>query len=155
MQIPAGATITNAYVEFECDVGDWTGDVPLQIKGHDIDNAPTFTTTAYNISSRTPTTAIIPWTITEQYTVDYKYPSPDISSIVQEIVDRSGWTSGNSMAIMFSATGTNRREMEAYDGETAAAPRLVVEYTVGGGALVWHATKQKQSQGQQIQQHSP
>jgi hypothetical protein len=149
IQIPQGATITNAYVEFECDVGTWTGDVPLQITGEDIDNAPTFTATTYSISARTDTTATVPWTITAQWTVDSKYPSSDIISVIQEIINRPGWSSGNSMVIMFTASGTNRREMEAYEGGEAAtaAPRLVVEYIAGGGPLLWHANETKTISG--------
>jgi len=143
VQIPVGATITNAYVEFECDVGTWLGDVPVQITGQDIDSAPTFTANTYDISSRADTTAVVPWTITAQYVVDSKYPSADISSVIQEIVDRPGWSSGNSMVIMFATSGLNTREMEAWDGENAAAPRLVVEYTVGGGGLPWYAHETK------------
>ena len=138
VQIPQGATITNAYVEFECDVGTWTGEVPLQIWGQDADTAATFTTTTYDLSSRTSTTAIVPWTITEQWVVDSKYPSPDISAIIQEIVDRPGWSSGNAMAIMFTGSGSNRREAESYNGETGAAPLLVIEYTTGGD-ITWTA----------------
>jgi hypothetical protein len=33
--------------------------------------------------------------------------------------------------------------MESYDGEAAAAPRLVVEYTVPGGPIAWHAHETK------------
>ena len=143
VEIPQGATITNAYVEFECDVGTHTGTVPLQIRGQASDNPPTFTSATNDISSRTPTTAMIQWDITEQWTVDYDYPSPDISSIIQEIIDRPGWVSGNSLVLMFNATSSNRRETESYNGESAAAPLLVVEYTEGGGWLSWHANQTK------------
>ncbi len=142
VQIPQGATITNAYVEFECDDGQWIGNVPIQIKGQDIDNAPTFTTTAYSISTRAKTDTIVSWTITEKYTTDYKYRSADISSIIQEIVDRSGWASRNSVVIIFNSTSTNKREMESYNGEATAAPRLVVNFTTGGN-ITWTAQETK------------
>jgi hypothetical protein len=51
---------------------------------------------------------------------------------VQAIVNRGGWASGNSMAFRFTGTSTTSlyREAESFDGNNAAAPRLVVQYTV-------------------------
>ncbi len=144
--IPQGATIDSAYIEFECDAGTWTGDVYLEIRGEDIDNAPTFTTGTSNISLRTYTTASASWTITAQWTVDSKYQSSDISTVVKEIVDRGGWNSGNSMVFKIAAaSGTNKREAEAYNGETAAAPLLVVNYTPAAGGAITISSAANQS----------
>ncbi len=55
-----------------------------------------------------------------------KHQTSDISSIVQEIVDRGGWASGNSMVLIVEGSG--KRVAEAYDGESANAPLLVIEY---------------------------
>jgi len=45
---------------------------------------------------------------------------------VQQLVNRSGWASGNAMA--FYLTGTGTREVESYDGEPGAAAALFVTY---------------------------
>jgi hypothetical protein len=50
----------------------------------------------------------------------------DINPIVQEIVDRQEWSSGNSLAVIISGTG--RRSAESFDGDAAGAPVLHVEY---------------------------
>jgi hypothetical protein len=55
--------------------------------------------------------------------------TPDIASVIQEIVSRPGWTSGNSLVVII--TGTGERVAESYDGVAAAAPLLHVEYTIG------------------------
>jgi hypothetical protein len=52
--------------------------------------------------------------------------TPDISSIIQEIVTRLGWSSGNSLVVII--TGTGERTAESYDGDSAGAPLLYVEY---------------------------
>jgi hypothetical protein len=52
--------------------------------------------------------------------------TPDITLIIQEIVNRPGWTSGNALAII--VTGTGERVAEAYDEDQAAAPLLHVAY---------------------------
>jgi hypothetical protein len=129
ISIPRGASILNAYVEFEVDE---TGSDPtsVTIQGQASDNAPTFTTSTSNISSRARTTAQVAWNNIPPWTaVDVKWQTPNISSIVQEIVNRSAWASGNSIVIIISGTG--RRTAEAYDGEIPAVPKLVIQYTTG------------------------
>ena len=129
ISIPRNATILNAYVEFEVDE---TGSEPTSvlIQGQASDNALAFTTSTSNLSSRARTTAQVPWNNIPAWTViDAKWQTPDISSIIQEIVNRSGWTSGNSMVIIINGTG--RRTAEAYDGEIPAAPKLVIQYAIG------------------------
>ncbi|NIM60047.1 MAG: hypothetical protein GTO16_14085, partial [Candidatus Aminicenantes bacterium] len=132
--IPQGATITNAYIQFQVDETH-SGDTSLTIQGHYTGNAPTFTSTAGNISSRTRTTASVswepvPWTTTGQAGPDQQ--TPDIASVIQEIVNRSDWFEGNSLVIII--TGIGERVAESYNGDSAAAPLLHAEYVTGSGA---------------------
>jgi hypothetical protein len=55
--------------------------------------------------------------------------TPDIAALVQAVVDRPGWASGNALALRFSGTG--RRIAEAYEGGAGLAPLLHIEYTTG------------------------
>jgi hypothetical protein len=57
------------------------------------------------------------------------YQTPDIKTIVQEIVNRSGWASGNSMS--FVITGSGDRRAYAVDGSGYYAPLLHVEFGSG------------------------
>jgi hypothetical protein len=50
----------------------------------------------------------------------------DIAPIIQEIVNRPGWSSGNSLVIIVSGTG--ERVAESYDGVANGAPLLHVEF---------------------------
>jgi len=129
ISIPRGATILNAYVEFEVDE---TGSDPTSvlIQAQASDNALAFTSSTGNISSRTRTTEQVAWNNIPAWTVvNAKSQTPNISSVIQEIVYRSAWASGNSMVIIISGIG--RRTAEAYDGEIPAAPKLVITYTMG------------------------
>jgi hypothetical protein len=129
LTIPAGATITNAYIQFQVDETD-SRTTNLMITGHATDNAPTFTTANANISSRDRTNAVVDWSLVPWTTVGEAGPdqqTPDITSLVQEIVERPGWSSGNSLAVII--TGSGRRPAESYDGDVAGAPTLHVEYT--------------------------
>ena len=133
LNIPRGATITTAYLQFHADETH-SGITNLMIEGQAIDNAPTFTDTNSNISSRDRTNAVVDWDPAPWTTVGAAGPdqqTPDIASIVQEIVDRQGWSSDNSLAMII--TGSGRRTAESYNGDPDQAPSLHVEYTQGTG----------------------
>ncbi len=124
--IPKGAMITSAYVEFETDVA-WNTACNLNIQGQAADNPTTFTLGVNNLSSRSKTAASVAWSPAAWNTLNEKHQTPSLTSIVQEIVNRGGWASGNSMVIFVSGTGT--REAESWDGEATAAPLLVVNFS--------------------------
>jgi hypothetical protein len=56
--------------------------------------------------------------------------TPDLSAVIQELVNRPGWSSGNALAIII--TGTGKRTAEAFNGDADGAPLLHVRYRVGG-----------------------
>jgi hypothetical protein len=132
VSIPKNAQINDAYIQFQVDEVESTA-TSLTVKGEAQDNPGTFTIDSQNISLRLRTTASVgwspqPWTTEGQAGVAQR--TSNISSIIQEIVDRSGWSAGNSMVIIIEGTGGfNRRIAEAYDGDRSGAPRLHIEYT--------------------------
>ncbi len=135
LNIPAGATIVNAYVQFQADEADSTP-TSLTIQGQAADNATTFVAQLRNLTDRPRTTAAVPWspapwTRVGEAGIDQQ--TPDVSSIVQEIVDRPGWSAGNSLVLVI--TGTGERVAESYDGQPNAAPKLRIEYTTGGAIV--------------------
>ncbi|NNE70002.1 MAG: T9SS type A sorting domain-containing protein [Rhodothermales bacterium] len=131
--IPSGATIDSANIQFH--VHSTTADVAVTVTfvGEDIDDAPTFTTTTYDISGRTETTASVNWAIPHWVAVDDEgsaQQSPDLATIIQEIVDRSGWASGNDIVIMVKASsGSGKRNPDSWDYSNADAPELTIAYT--------------------------
>jgi hypothetical protein len=58
----------------------------------------------------------------------------DISTIIQEIVNRQDWTTNNSIALII--TGSGARTAEAFDG--TAAPLLHIEYLPPGPPVVFN-----------------
>ena len=58
--------------------------------------------------------------------------TPDIKSIVQEIVDRPGWLDGNAMVFMLEGSGD--RDAKTFDNSSSEAPLLHVAYTDGTGS---------------------
>jgi uncharacterized protein YjiK len=128
--VPRGATITNATIQFQVDEVHSEA-TSLLIQGEAADDAATFAGTKLNISSRGRTASAVPWTPVPWTTKGQAGPdqqTPDIGGIIQEIVNRTGWTSGNSVVLII--TGTGVRTAEAYDGVPGAAPLLHVEYVL-------------------------
>jgi spore coat protein CotH len=130
--IPAGATIDKAYIQFNVDETN-TVDTSLVIHGELTGSAETYVKSHYNITGRTPTSASVAWNLVPPWDTVHAegqdQQTPDITDIVQEIVDQGEWSSGNALAIMI--TGTGERTAESYDGTSSAAPLLHVEFTTG------------------------
>mgnify|MGYP000032082943 CR=1 FL=1 len=121
-----GATITNAYIEFTAEANK-TGAYDFDIEGVDVDNSSTFSA-GQNLALLTRTSASVSWTGSDSWSTNSAYESPSLTSIVQEIVNRGGWSSGNSMSFIFN-TGTGDRDAYTYDNDPSKAPRLVIEYS--------------------------
>ena len=129
VDIPNGATISAASIQFQVDETTSPSGTTLTIQGQAADDPPTFSNSTDNISSRARTTAAISWSPPDWPTKEVAGPdqkTPDLAAVIQEIVDRSGWTSGNSVVIII--TGTGERVAESYNGEPNGAPLLHVEY---------------------------
>ena len=128
--IPQGATITGAYLTFRALIADApmtnSDTTNLTVKGQKISNAPTFTSTINNISSRALTTASTSW-VPSSWTTGVNYNSPSIVSVIQEIVNQGTWESGNAMAIIISGTG--HRASPSFEADAINAPKLVITYT--------------------------
>lgn len=125
--IPAGSTINSAYINLNILAAD---DPDVDIYGNDVDDAATFTTTSNDISGRALTTAKVNWTATNIGAYSRK-DSPDIKTIIQEIIDRAGWSSGNAIAILFDSLSGSYINYKAYDsGEGATQYALLtIDYT--------------------------
>ncbi len=132
--IPPGAVIQRASIQFQTD--EVSSDVTsLTIRGEATSNAQTFIATNYNVTTRPRTTAAVawapaPWLITGEAGPDQQ--TPDLASVIQEIVNGPGWSSGNALSIIIDGTG--KRVAESYDGVASAAPRLHIEYLPGNVA---------------------
>ena len=56
--------------------------------------------------------------------------TPNLRLVIQEIVNRPGWSGGNSLALI--VTGSGKRVAESYNGESDEAPLLHIEYSTDG-----------------------
>ncbi|MBI2967714.1 MAG: hypothetical protein HYY40_07865 [Bacteroidetes bacterium] len=124
--IPQGSTINSA--SFSAYYYLSQAGITVNIYGDDVDNASVFTTTSYNISGRTATTANVNWTFSIASTT--WNTSPDIATIIQEIVNRPGWASGNALCLITLETGTTTTgSWEAWDAPGTNPATITINYT--------------------------
>ncbi|MCT4644229.1 MAG: IPT/TIG domain-containing protein [Carboxylicivirga sp.] len=121
VEIPKGAVVTKAYIQFTCDD---TGSDPckMRIFGEAKDSGE-FTDTPFNISSRTKTSESVLWDIAPWEVVDERgeaQRTADLSNVVQEIIDHADWTKGGNMTFVLTIEegkdGTGR-EAETWSAE--------------------------------------
>ncbi len=137
LQIPAGSTITNAYIQFQTDEASG-GPTDLLIRVQNHANAPAFSTTKFDMSDRPllgPSvnwTAVPAWNVVGEAGPDQR--TPNIAGLVGAVIGVSGWNAGNSA--VFIITGTGHRGAESYDGSTTGAPILHIEFQPPASAIL-------------------
>lgn len=140
--IPQGATITSAKIRFIASVyGNPAKQMHLKISGVDEDNTAEFTTSPISTArTRTNTTAAVDWDPNLSFSTPAEpFDTVDISSVIQEIVDRGGWSSGNALGIYIHDDGTsdgNYLDFRYYSSYPTQSPQLIVTYEYGGSPSV-------------------
>ena len=122
INIAQGTTIQSAF--FKAIFKSGSGTSAMKMVGTDVDNvsAPS---SASDGNTSLHTSAIVEWTNPTIHSTNYQ-TSPDIKTIIQEIVDRSGWAAGNAIMIqtyfdpsLFS--GTRQRQARSWDDTSSGA----------------------------------
>jgi hypothetical protein len=131
--IPQGATIVLAHVLIEDYYGSYLNDTNVDIYFEDADD-PLAPTSGPDYLGRTLTGPIF-WDVPQ---VEYQavYTTPDLSSILQTVVNRSGFSSGNSVLLQMRDNGSsyynnqNFRSIDSVlDGGGGNYAKLYVEWT--------------------------
>lgn len=133
INIAKGSTIDTATISFKAS---WAGDAAVEtlIYGDDIDDSVTFSQ-AEGPTDRmaAKTTANITWD-PGAWIGDAFNASPDISTIIQEIIDRAGWSANNDLSILVtddSGGSWESKEYYTFDNAAGDAPKLDITYTAG------------------------
>lgn len=129
--IPPGATINSATIKVVAQFND-TADVQTKIHCEAADNAIAFTATGDDIGDRAKTSASVDWDLPASWSVGDEFTSPDFKAVVQEVVDRGGWASGNALiVIVVDDGGTGAADLEDYGNAPSKAAILTVTHTPG------------------------
>jgi subtilisin family serine protease len=134
VKIPQGAVIKRASLKVFSVSSYWaTANVDGFLKGEAADNPAPFGTDTRIVTQLATTHAATDWKWTSANTwkASVWYESPDITAIVQEIVNRPKWASDNALVILYlmNSPSDSDRAFYAFDcGNPAAAARLVITY---------------------------
>ena len=130
MGIPKGATVNRVWIQFyskedeeEDEEAEWT------IAGQASGNSLTFVETHDNISDRPLTVEKVTWEPEPWYANAMNGPAqrtPDLSAIVQEIIDLPDWELDH--ALVFIISGEGERTTYSFDGLSQYAASLHVEF---------------------------
>lgn len=134
--VPNAATIDSAKMQFYIVYN--LGTQASVCHGIDEDNTATMTASPFGRTKTTASSDFSEGQWSNAATGAFRN-TPSISTIVKEIVDRSGWSSGNAMGFLVENDGSPTTEdnyMGCYSYDQSgnvSGPKLYITYTAGGG----------------------
>ena len=135
VNIPAGATITSAKIQFVSRFTR-TGTITATIKAQKGSDPLTFANSpvAQRVqgSGRTFTTATQSWSPGDWSASEDGADTltDDFSAVLQEVVDDGAYASTHAIVVVITAVGaTNSRQFQAYENSTSDCAELIVEWT--------------------------
>ncbi len=153
IEIPKGSEITEAYIQLtasatEEDAEGWNDGVsegwtqalgkPLTMKIYAEDRAnttPYNNTNQSNLSAKLLTAASVSWEVPVFQVKDVAHKTADVKDIVEHIISKNLWLSGNAISFVFKeGSGEGRRY--AYSrrpSDKKYRPRLFIKYLSQGG----------------------
>jgi len=131
VNVPSGSTINSATITWYPS-GTYTADrIILQIAGIDEDNTADFSSDPLG---RTKTTATVTGYHPNPSTDGVAEDTPSLTAIVQEIIDRAGWSAGNAMGFIIEddgGTADNTMNWSDYNDPSGEEAVLTIDYTGG------------------------
>jgi len=126
--IPRSATIIDAHLKISSINEGYRGQIYGVIQAETADDAIDFS--SRYIGAIGKTTAATDWDHKDAWAANTYYTSPDISSVIQEVVNRPGFGSGNSIAIYYSTRDLSgkARSFASYEYSPASAAGLEITY---------------------------
>jgi phage gp45-like len=132
--IEQGATIQNAYIHFTAGRNDTGNGGQVLIYAERVDNATAYGNSSGELWDRNQTRTVnsVTWDMPYTWQQDQTYDSPSITDVIQEIIDRGGWNSGNDLSILVvgGAGTTQKRAYSVNASGGAYAPELVIEFEI-------------------------
>ncbi len=144
--VPQGATIHSASIDWQqvWPGGDYLNNVKIRIYGEASNNSAVFSTNSLP-RSRSRTTAFANYnSAPETMNANIWMSStslnkpPQITSVVQEIVNRTGWQSGNALSLLLVDNGSATGwwwDFASYEAGAANSAKLTISYSTGGSGV--------------------
>ena len=102
----------------------------------DADNAAAFTTTDDDITDRTAHATTVNWNNGGVNAGEGEWIDTDsMNTPIEAVIGRAGWSSGNYLCGYYTERSGGAAGMvcQLYDGDSATAPKIYIEYSTGGG----------------------
>ena len=128
--IPAGAIITSAVVRFIAYETAYQAGAKSKCYLNNVDDAVAPTTGAQ--MEALALTSVVSWPATTQWVQGSTYDTPDLTTILQSIIDRPGWASGQAVMVVIrddsSPAGNSRAPRSWNYSGNENKPTLIVTY---------------------------
>lgn len=130
----SGDTVDSAILSVRAASSYSTTPIALKVHLNDVDNAaiPGNAATYLALSLTTGTV----WTISSSWTTGTYYDSSDIKDEVQSVLNRAGWSSGNSLLVVVQDNGSGAskyRKIYSRNYSALYAAQLELTISSGGG----------------------
>lgn len=126
ISVPKDAIISNAYLIFTA-YQNGSGAASFNISAANQDDPSSFRNYTRYLLRDKPKTASVTWSNIPTWEKNASYESPQLSSVIQPIINRDGWEPGNELMLIVSNM-SGIRGAYTYQGKPSGAARLVIEY---------------------------
>nr|WP_241737506.1 PilC/PilY family type IV pilus protein [Neptunicella marina] len=131
LQIPRGATINSAYLRFTSDSYNVSA-ANIRFYGEASGNSDSFSGSSGDISSRAKTSSYVDWNTDNDWpNTNEQFVTPDITSVIQEVVNRGDWCGGNALSLLIDGSGisgSSQRFIKSYDEGSGLGAEIVISY---------------------------
>jgi pectate lyase len=128
MTIPQGAVIESAMLQMY-GLGNLAKSIKVRYQGEATGDSAPHNPVPGDLSSR-PTTAAFVDDIPEPWTVGGFNPSPDLRSIIQEIIDHPDWVSGSSLTLFIADKGSSAsRTIGTFESQPSPTKAAILTIT--------------------------
>jgi len=140
VEIPPRSEIKSAFIQFTVDNTSKNLDpANYFIKIEDNVEPAAFSETDFDITSRSFLNDSVEWNVpagswTEIGAAGSDERSADVSSLIQQIINKPDWTGEGALALFVEGEGI--REAESFDGDPAGAARLFIDFVPSVDASV-------------------
>ncbi len=137
VELPRDATILEANLTWTCALPSAASALKSEICAEQEDNPPDFSGDTYSSFNDRMINHLeaVRYDDPPAWEVDHEYTSPDMSTVIQQLVDRPDWDPGNAMVIFWEdlerRTGTTytiRRIAWPYNLDPTKAVKLYIKY---------------------------
>jgi hypothetical protein len=127
--IPRGVEIVSAHLKIRSYNSRLTDIVYGKIEAEATGDADGFGG-SHDIGSMPVTSASVNWDHYDPWSENTWYESPDIATVIQEVIIPRGWSPGNSLAILYSTRQSEGgyRNFSSFDRGGDYAPKLEITY---------------------------